>query len=749
MFSPILFFFDLLCVSTASWLLVCGSSHAWHGNLEAIIAWIWTMIAIVAGSGMVLGITGGFGAAGFDAVHFLGLGAVAFWRRKHLRAALERFARLFNAGESMPRDARMVALFLTFVLASLCAIAIAAEPAVLDALNYHLPRAAHWLQDGRIHMLSSNDERLDYISSLPEVVMAWLLGPKNEGFRGVVLLQAIGGSLAMLATVGLGRISGLSQSASMLAGSLLLGMANVMSQFTSAQTDLFTAGVFAASFYLWVVALQRNEFSWPGALGAGLAIGAKGTLFYFVPSALLWIIWLSLKHRPNLSQWRQTLIAGIAGLALFAGPGMWRNWKTYGDPRGPGHWIEKFHPQLPSFTAKAEKLRLNVISAAAQNFEPQSQPIGLQTFGRVAGLKLTKLLPEHDPYTFLGQDRIDGLNRLLLRTSPDADTTSFGMIPMLLFLSGTALAISRIRQQQAVLILIWSSGIWLFFLDFNILHQWHPFSFRYYVLAAPWIAVVSSWCIEQTKGLWRKGIWSAVSICTLSIATRITFHTHQGGWQTVVHPERTLGSYVAQAWRNWSQNLAPIEASLTLDLPDNRPLAAFYRQHTNRKVQFISISDKTQATVEELVSGKKGWLIVPSARFLGREGRVGASVWLFEGDQNNPYSLAAYRALAPGETPNSFLYRQAWTTHHQNLRQELLVKSFDATTVRLRMKNPTAANSPFTWSTPLGHGNGVLLAGSTIELSLPIPANAVSEVQLQFLETFFSAQLRPIVTLIP
>jgi len=45
--------------------------------------------------------------------------------------------------------------------------------------------------------------------------------------------------------------------------------------------------------------------------------------------------------------------------------------------------------------------------------------------------------------------------------------------------------------------------VWIFFLYFNYLHQWHPFAFRYYVLAAPWIAIVAAWGIEQAVAGWR------------------------------------------------------------------------------------------------------------------------------------------------------------------------------------------------------------------------------------------------------
>jgi len=698
---------------------------------------------------MVLGMTGGFGPAGFALGHLVVFSVVAFGRRKHLREDLVILAGLLRSGRSAPTNERIIGAVLATVLGALSLIAVIAEPAVLDSLNYHLPRLAHWLQDGRITMLGSSDQRLDYISSLPEVVMAWMLGPVKEGFRGTVLLQAVGGAMAIGATIGLAEISGLDRAASMLAGSLLLGMANVAAQFTAAQTDLFTAGAFSVAFYLWLVALLRRETSWCGALGAGFALGAKGTLFYLAPGALLWIAWLWYRHSPSRRLWFHALVAGVAGVILFAGPGMWRNWQTYGDPRGPTGWIEKFHPHLPSLAAKFEKLKWNAVSAVAQTFAPASQPDGLQSVGRKVGLALVELLPQNDPYTFLGQERRAGLTGVLSRDISDADTASFGAVTLLLFLSSTLAAALGAGRESAKLMLTWSGGVWMFFLYFNFLHQWHPFSFRYYVIAAPWIAVVSAWGIQQVQGYWRTALWIVVVLASSNILWRVTVRTHQGGLQTIIHPERTIGSSVADGWRRWSENLLPPGSPLTIALPDDRPLAAFYRQAIPRHVQYLSIGENERTTVEEILRGTDGWLIVPCVKMLGREGRVRAKTWLFNGDEFHPCSLVAYHALDPGERPVPFLYRQRWVQNNHSNTHELLVKTFDESSLELILENPSEASFPFTWSTPLAQGRETLPPKTKIALAIPVAPQSVVEVRLRFSDDPSFINARPIITLRP
>jgi hypothetical protein len=259
-----LFLIDAIITGVAAWLLVCASGHIGRSCLEAGLAWSWSFVALIAGSGVVLGMTGGFGEIGFLVFHGIVLAGLVIVRR-HLIVAdfaalgvARRQARhFFNTSG----NDRLFALVLLVILAGLTALASWAEPAVLDALTYHMPRIGHWLQDGEIRILGTSDARLNFVAALPEIVMAWLMGSMREGFRMVVVAQAIGGIMTVGATIGLARQSGLGRGAALLAGGLLLGMANVVVQFTSAQTDLFTAGVFAVSFYLWLAALRRGE-SW-------------------------------------------------------------------------------------------------------------------------------------------------------------------------------------------------------------------------------------------------------------------------------------------------------------------------------------------------------------------------------------------------------------------------------------------------------------------------------------------------------
>ena len=734
---PAIFLTDVLVTGVAAWLLVCASGHGKHGILEAGIAWVWSLVALAAGAGVILGLTGGFGPVGFLVFHGVLLAGLLVARRNQLatdREMLRSVGRQARQFFATPGGDRLIAAGLLVILAALTLIAACAQPAVLDALTYHLPRIGGWLQDGKVHVLATTDARLNFVADIPDIVWAWLVGGVGAGFRLVVLAQTITGVLAVGATIGLARQSGLSRGASLLAGGLLLGMANVVVQFTAAQTDLFATGIFAASFYLWLVALRRGGCSWLGALGAGFALGAKGTLFYMAPSALLWVAWLAWHHHLPAAQWRRTLLAGALGIGLFALPSFLRNWQAYGGFLGPAAWVKRHHQGFDTVSGQLHKIDWNLTAALAQNLEPHSQPDGLRAVSLSAAHTLVRTLPApaQDPYTLHDLDRRVTLEQILQRTEPDADTVSFGDVALLLFFLGTFLCVIRWRLAEARLIAVWSAGAILFVLFFHVMQQWHPYSFRYLVLMAPWVALVAAWGIEQLGRTWRPAVWLLAGLATLDVGWHVTTRTHQAGWKTVTSPGRSLNYFVAQSWREWSQALDHAEAPFVLALPEERAIGAFYRQSPRREVVFRPQPENGPTTAEQLLQGQSGWLIVPAARLLGREGHVAASVWLFEGDENSPYSVAAYRALDPGEKPSPIVYRQQRALTASSLTYSLLVKTAGSPVIRLALGNPGLSDRGYRCATPLGQARGVLGAGARTVIELPMPADAVGEIQVAF-----------------
>ena len=719
----------------AAWLLACTFDQAKRPTLEAALAWALTFVGLVAMAGIVLGAVGALGSAGFITVHAAVCGALLMARKKQRVADWE-------AARALGREVRRLltwrtgegvcALGLLVAFVALLALAVLAEPVVYDALTYRLSRIGAWLQSGRIGVLATNDPRLNYMPVVPDLFMAWLMTATRAGYAFTSVAQAFGGAMALAATIGLARQTGLSRRAAILAAALLLGMANVVPQFTSVHTDLFTTGIFTATFYLWLCALRRGEGSALAGAGAGLALGAKGTLLYLGPGALLWTIMLSWRHPLAWRFWRTTLLAGLISAAIYAGPVFVRNWQTYGGMFGPKEFVQMHHHGTRSAGDLARKLRWNLTTSLAQLFEPNSQPAGLREASHAAGTALAARLPAHDEYTYEQVDRRAALTEIMERREPDADSTTFGVITAGLFFFGTGAALFRWREAAARLVLVWSAGVMGSLIFFHAMQQWHPFEFRYFVLAAPWVAVVGAWGIETLGARLRVACWGIALLATLNVGWCVSTRTHQVGWRAVVQPTRSRGYFVLTQWRQWAAALDRPSAPLEVALPFNLPLAAFYRQPAMRPTVLYPVAPETVLTAEEFVRGHSGWTIVPASRFLGREGPVAARTWLFNGDELSPFSLAAYRSLAPHEMPDVIIYRQKHTETADAFATDLLVKTWHPGATRLLLTNPGREKFSFRVLTPSAEIGGELAAGEQRVCDVTLPAGKVSEIRVLF-----------------
>lgn len=721
-------------VAAAAWLVVRGCLPARAGGLERLLAWGWSGVAIIAANGVLLGALGGLGPAGFwvaDLAVLLGLAALRRAHRREDAAALRALGGEVGAFFRAGGMEAWLATLLLVLLGAMLLLSLWAEPVVYDALTYRLPRIGQWLQDGRIGTVVSDEPRITYMPVVPDLVMAWCLAIQPTGWQFGAVAQALGGGLAAGATVGLARLTGLSRASALGAGLLLFSMANVAPQFTSAHTDLFTTGALAAAFYLWLAALRRGEGSLLGGAGAGLALGAKGTVFYLAPGALLWVAWLAWRHRLPLARWWPTVLAAVLGGALFAGPVFVRNRAAYGGWFGPPEHV-RMHHGAGGMAAKLEKLPLNLRASLAQLFEPNSQPPWWRSAAREIGAAIAATLPEHDEYTLEGISRRGTLGTILARSEPDADATSFGVLASGLFAFGFIAALLHRRRPDAALVAVWSLGIVVFLVFFHAMQQWHPYGFRYFVLVAPWLAVVAAWGLREMPRPAGGLLWGVAGLTVAVMTWSAIFGTYQSGWRAIAQPENARGYFVARQWAAWAQALDRPESAWRVALPDRRPIAAFYRGPAARAVELRPQPRPAVGTAEDLAKAEPGWVIVPAARFIGREGRVLARTWLFEGAEDSPFSLAAYRALGPGELPAPVLYRQRQIREAAGARWDLLVKVWTDPVVVLRLENPGASAWSYRIDTAAGRQEGELAAGASQPVTLALPVDAVSQVLVTF-----------------
>jgi 4-amino-4-deoxy-L-arabinose transferase-like glycosyltransferase len=726
---------DAFVVLAAAWLVLRMVDTGRLSTAEVFLSWGLLGLMGVVASGVLLAANGHLGLTGFFVSHVGGLVFLALVRRGRLdedRTALRRI------GESIAQTLRAGGVeswlwrLLLAVVLLLGVLAWLAQPVVYDALTYRFSRIGHWLQHGRIGPVTTDDARLNFMPVAPDLVMAWLIGAKAEGFGAAAVGQWLGGLLALGATYTLARMMEVRRAAAIGAALLLLGLPNVAPQFTAAYTDLFTTGVLAAAFTLWLAALQRGEASWVAGAGVALALASKGTVVYFSAGLLPVVGWLAWRYRHGWSAWKRTLAGGALGVAVFLAPSLWRNFQTYGSPEGPPEFVTWHHGQTPGWAGSVEKVRLNLTSALVQLAEPNSQPPWWRQPVAAVGESLLRTLPEKDPFAFDEINRRANLQKIYAVAAPDADISSTGvLLPILGLLAAGAALLTRAGQRRE-LAMAWAVVIGGFVLFMAWRLQWHPYQFRFLVLATPWLAVLVVWWLDQRARPIRVGLWAILSAVTAYGFGAALLGTYQSGWPAYGRPLQSQGAYVFQQWREWSEHLDRPEIRLRPALPMNLPLAAFYRQPGERQVSPVSLTRLGSAPLEELVRDTEGWLIVPADRYPGKEGAVMGRTWLFDGDEKNAFSVAAYRSLQKGEKARPMIYRNRLIEAGATGRREMLVRTWEAEPLTLEVFNPGQNQCAFRLGVPSGVMTYEIGAGKSLWLEVVLPADQVSLIWLDW-----------------
>lgn len=239
----------------------------------------------------------------------------------------------------------------------LLAVAWAAPPNTNDAMQYHLARVMHWLQNGNLAHYPTAIERQLWQPPWAELTILHLVGlGGSDRWANLVQWGAFLG--AWIGASGIAALLGAERRGQLLAAWACAVLPMGILQATSSQNDL------ATSFWLLGVLLLVAKahchqtkalpagfaglrwLEWAG-LGAMVALGlyTKGTFAVFVLPALGWLLVLTLRsvfadrgRAAVLAGWRNltgVILGGAVLVLLINGPHWARNWRTYQRPLGP------------------------------------------------------------------------------------------------------------------------------------------------------------------------------------------------------------------------------------------------------------------------------------------------------------------------------------------------------------------------------------------------------------------------------
>jgi hypothetical protein len=428
-------------------------------------------------------------------------------------------------------------------------------------------------------------------------------------------------------------------------------MPSLFVQLMTSQTDLLTAGFLTAGLYFLLRSLESGSFVLPAWLGVSLAIGTKGTVFYWGPGLLAMGLAAVRLYRPPARLLARHAALGTLCLAALAAPRYAENLLRFGNPFAPPDAVALVQGRV-ELGAVPEKAALNGYSYFIELLEPASNPRYLSPLLRPLWQELISRLPDTDAHAVAVYPRKPYIGSFSEQPLKTADTLSWGALACLLAVAGAArAAVRRARgaDRSSALVLALVAGAVLFFACFSAIFLWWPVNFRQFALVAPAVALAAAFAVDGLAPGPRRIAVAAIALHAGLIATEVGLHTFNAGWWAL-RPPVNLVPYYAQhlAERRIVGELLPAGATVGVALPYNAVLAGFFRSGKPLRIRFLDESRLAgSATAEEVLRAAGLDALVTLPETLG--GRIGTATRRLV-VPNGDWSLAL-AVYTPGPSP--------------------------------------------------------------------------------------------------
>lgn len=297
------------------WSLVLAEKLEAQSPGQKAVCFLLLRLLFIQAIVLVMGMTGGLSAIPIETLGIvLLLGAIPLKKKPLLKFPLWPFGKM------------LAVLACVLLLRSLLQVWFFC-PYQGDALSYHLPKVAEWIQAGRF----TREMGVDKLATLPagfELVETWW----TVFLHHDVLIEMAGVEFLLLACVSvyaIARSLGLSEKPALLASLLYAVVPQASFQATSCLNDGPVAAVYLATVAMVLGKVDPVTLLIPVGLGAGL----KGTFIYALPGIVLLF---ALRRRIVGPVPLRRVGLALCALSLVVG-GFWyaRNLIWFGNPFYP------------------------------------------------------------------------------------------------------------------------------------------------------------------------------------------------------------------------------------------------------------------------------------------------------------------------------------------------------------------------------------------------------------------------------
>jgi hypothetical protein len=488
----------------------------------------------------------------------------------------------------------ILAAFVALALAYVFALIVGTPPNGWDPLNYHLARAAFWIQAHHVgYIANAYDQRLNFNPPNAEIAISTALAlTRNERAAGFIQFFAL---LACGAgTFALARRLGRSAREALFGGLLLILAPIVLLQSSGSKNDIVVASFLLAAA-VFVLGRSRGELVLAG-LATALAVGAKFTAAY----GLVVLLALAVVSAPRAAvRWRVLALAAgaIAGSYWYV-VNAHATGRFLGDQSGTGTLTAPLDPKpnlVTLFGDAVDTLDLSgargkdiliyvigaVVVAAALSFAGSRLRTAAAAGAVVAGVLL--LLP----LAHAGRSGLVHLYDALgkppgylalgdpVTASPTtaSDTASwYGPAGLLLVTATIVIATRRFRRgalPAGALVAAYAPAAWLVLIAVTL--TYHPWQGRFFVFPLAVSAALWGFTLEV-----RPLAWSVVAIAGVTAALSLVHYAEKPSGARLIAPADEKSVWHMARWEVQSTHdppLAPLWRYLDEQVPAHASLA--------------------------------------------------------------------------------------------------------------------------------------------------------------------------------
>ena len=439
--------------------------------------------------------------------------------------------------------------------------AIFSLPLNYDSNNYRLTRVGYWLQQSSILHYPTLDKRQLFMAVNGELMMLWIISFFKNGFPLIHLVQFLGAMLASVSTYSIGRFIGYSRIWSLISVIFFLGIPVAASQIATSQTDLFTTGCLVTGLFFLLKAMREGKmshFSFMG-IGVGLALGAKGTVFFWGPGLVFLFLGLWVIYRTQLSTVCKGASLAICLIVLCGSFNYIQNFIAFDNPFAPIKEIKGnvfLHKKTISKKKSVSKMNGTLLKGEAllwQIFEPSSNLKLVHPLSNSLASILEKDLRKRSvglKSYFVNRYKVA---TVWVRSAHySEDYASFGLVPFFLFLLGGGLAFYRglVRHDKKgqVLLLLFLSVL-CYFLFYPYVRAWSLHQYRYAVLLTPFISLIAIYCFEGIRWVALRTLVLPVLLYQIVMSWMFATQGQNHGWKAMIKNGTYANNY-AHYWQD-------------------------------------------------------------------------------------------------------------------------------------------------------------------------------------------------------